>query len=176
MQNEKKHATIFFKRAILASSLKIKRFLWTFFIDNKPEGQGDLFDHKGMLYPPSFRETIFIKKLSYYTYKKMVEVLDGFDWDNVQTIQEKDGVYVYKFIKNNKPIYVAWNDNSKIKTIILNIDNIRSVKITEAIPKYKTGKEVKDYSTDFEVEFKQTINGKVTISLGENPVFVEKGQ
>ncbi|MEW6654827.1 MAG: hypothetical protein AB1394_15345, partial [Bacteroidota bacterium] len=39
----------------------------------------------------------FTRKLSYYTYKKMVEILEGSDWNNIQTIQEKDGIYLYRF-------------------------------------------------------------------------------
>ena len=81
-----------------------------------------------------------VRKLAYYAYKKMVEVLDGSDWNNIQTIQEKDGIYVYKFTKNNKPIYVAWNDNTAEKTITISGITSNQVKITEAVPKYESGK------------------------------------
>ncbi len=113
-----------------------------------------------------------IKKLSYYTYKKMVEVLKNSDWSNVQTIQEGDGVYAYKFVKDDKPIWVAWNDNSETTTITLNIGSVNSVKITEAIPDYATGKEVTDYSTAFAAETKSVSNGKVTLTITENPVYI----
>ena len=113
------------------------------------------------------------KKLAYYTYKKMVEVLDGSDWNNIQTIQEKDGVYIYKFTKNNKPILVAWNDNSTSKTITISGITSSQVKITEAVPKYESGKEVTDYNTAFNAETKSVSGGKVTITLKDVPVFVE---
>lgn len=113
------------------------------------------------------------KKLSYYAYKKIVEVLDGSDWNNLQTIQEKDGVYVYKFTKNGKPIWVAWNDNSGGKQVTISGITTNSVKVAEAIPKYESGKEVTNYSTAFSAETKTVSGGKVTITLKDVPVFVE---
>lgn len=115
-----------------------------------------------------------IKKLSYYTYKKMVEVLDGSDWDNIQAVQKKDGVYVYKFTRQGKSIWAVWNDNSGTETITLNVGDTNQVKITKAIPKYNAGKEVKDYNAAFETETKSASNGWLTLTLDENPVYVEK--
>jgi hypothetical protein len=105
----------------------------------------------------------------------MTETLEGSDWDNIETIQESNGVYVYKFTnkETNKPTWVAWNDNTNSQTITLNVGNIKSVKITEAIPKYETGKEVTDYNTAFNTEIKNTNNNQISIILGDVPVFVE---
>lgn len=64
-------------------------------------------------------------------------------------------------IKDNNPV------------ITLNIPNTNSVKITESIPKYTTGKEVMDYNTAFNSETKEVINGKLTLTLGKNPVYIE---
>lgn len=112
-------------------------------------------------------------RLSYYTYKKMTETLESSDWDNVQIIQEKDGVYIYKFTKNNKPIWMAWNDNSGSKQVTISGIASSSVKVTEAIPKYESGKNVKDYSTAFNTETKAVSGGGITITLKDAPVFVE---
>ena len=100
-------------------------------------------------------------------------VWEGSDWDNIETIQEKDGVYVYKFIKNGKPIWVVWNDNDGEKQVTISGVNSQSVKITEAVPNYDSGKDVKDYTTAFKTENKQIINNKLTIILNETPVFAE---
>ena len=115
-----------------------------------------------------------VKKLSYYTYKKMVEILEGSDWDNIEAIQEKDGVYVYKFTKDGKPIWVAWNDNNGEKQVVISGVNSSSVKITESVPNYGSGKEVKDYATAFKTETRQVTDNKLTITLNESPVFVEE--
>jgi hypothetical protein len=113
------------------------------------------------------------KKLSYYAYKKMVEVLDGSDWANIQIIQESDGIYIYKFTKKGKPIWVAWNDNNQSKTINLNIGNIKSIKITEAVPKYNSGKEITNFNAAFNTESKTVQNNQITLTLNDVPVFIE---
>ena len=129
-------------------------------------------DIKGMLPCPD--PGMGVKKLSYYSYKKLIEVLKGSDWNNIQIIQEKDGVYVYKFIKNGKPIWAAWNDNATEKQITIFGINSSQANVTKAIPKYKTGKEVLNYNTAFNVESKPVSNGKITITLSDIPVFVEE--
>ena len=115
-----------------------------------------------------------VKKLSYYSYKKMVEVLDGVDWNNIEVVRESNGIYVYRFNNQDKSIWVAWNDNADFKTITLDVGNINSIKITEATPKYEIGKEVVDYNTAFNTETADASNGKAIIILGESPVFIEE--
>lgn len=121
-----------------------------------------------------------VKKLSYYTYKKMVEVLKGSDFDNIQTIKDGSGdnLYLYKFNKGNKLIYVAWWDyfeeTAGSKTFTLDVGGIKTVKITEAIPKYEAGKDVANYNTAFNTETKAVSGGTVTIILSDKAVFVEE--
>ena len=103
----------------------------------------------------------------------MVEILDGSDWGNVQTVQEKDGIYVYKFMKNGKPIWVAWNDNDGEKQVTISGINSSSLKITEAVAKYETGKEVEDYNTAFSTKTASVENGKATIKIKDKPLFIE---
>jgi len=126
---------------------------------------------KGMLPCPD--PGMGVKKLSYYSYKKLIEVLKGSDWNNIQTIQEKDGVYVYKFNKNGKPVWVAWNDNNEGKRITISGITSNQVKITEAIPKYESGKEVTNYGSSFSAEIKQVSGGMAEIVLLNNPVYIE---
>lgn len=113
------------------------------------------------------------KKLSYYTYKNMVEILDGSNWDNVQTIQESDNIYIYKFTKNDKPIWVVWNDNPQEKQATVSGISSIQVKITEAVPKYELGKEITDYSTAFNTESKTVQNQQITLTLNNIPLFIE---
>ena len=104
----------------------------------------------------------------------MTETLEESDWNNIQTIQESDGVYIYKFQKGSKKIWVAWNDNAKEKQITITGIGSQQVKITEAVPKYESGKDVTDYNTAFNTETKSVSNGKITITLGDKPVFIEE--
>lgn len=117
-----------------------------------------------------------VKKLSYYAYKKLVEVLKGSDWNDIQIIQENDGVYVYKFKKNGKSIWVAWNDNSAEKNVTISEITSKEAGITALIPKYETGKDVTNYNTAFNEEVVSTREGGAVITLGKIPVFVEEKQ
>jgi hypothetical protein len=58
----------------------------------------------------------------------------------------------------------------------LDVGNINSVKITEAVPDAESGADLdeNDYPHFFNIETKAVNNGKVTIILEENPVFIEK--
>ncbi|MBL7206428.1 MAG: hypothetical protein ISS36_02405 [Candidatus Aenigmarchaeota archaeon] len=51
-----------------------------------------------------------VKKLSYYSFKKLIEMLRGSDWDNIETINTPKDAYAYKFSKNGKTVIVAWWD------------------------------------------------------------------
>ena len=156
----------------------VKKTLWAWAMveGTSPIDDNDVFDNTGLIYDGIGENDLGygIKKLSYYTYKKMTETLEESDWSNNQTIQESDGVYVYKFTKSGKPIWVAWNDNSAEKQITITGIGSQQVKITEAVPKYESGKDVTDYNTAFNTETKSISGGKITIPLKDKPVFVEE--
>jgi len=175
---EKDQAGNLIKRLIYPLTFGVKKTLWAWAMveGTSPIDNNDVFDNTGLIYDgigtndPGYG----IKKLSYYTYKKMVEILEGSDWNNIQTIQESDGIYIYEFTKNGKPIWVAWNDNSQEKQITISGISTSQAKTTEAVPEYETGKDVKDYNTAFNTEIKTVTAGKVTVSAGKSPVFVEE--
>ena len=167
--SERKQAAWVIKHYIFHRANGVGKIVWLSLTDMSPNIPEDIFKYSGLL---TFKYSA--PKLSYYTYKKMVEVLEGSDWDNIQKVQESDGVYIYKFTKSGKPIWVAWNDNTAEKQITISGIVSNSVKITEAVPKYQTGKEVTDYSAAFNTETKSVANGKIMITLKDKPVFVEE--
>jgi hypothetical protein len=69
---------------------------------------------------------------------------------------------------------VAWNDNSASKIITISGISSTQAKITEAVPKYESGKDVADYNAAFNTETKSVQGGKITITLKDIPVFVEE--
>lgn len=175
-QTEAQQAGDYLKRFIFSLSLGIEKIFPAFGLIEGFKGNDGYFDHTGFIYNGKGSNDLGygVKKLSYYTYKKMVEVLEGSDWNNIQTIQESDGVYIYKFIKQGKPIWVAWNDNSTEKQITISGVASSQVKITEAVPKYESGKEATDYNAAFNTETKTVETDKITITLKNKPVFVEE--
>jgi hypothetical protein len=60
-------------------------------------------------------------------------------------------------------------------TISLNVGNVTTIKLTEAVPDVEFGADLNDevYPGFFGTKTIQVTNGTVTITLGENPVFVE---
>ena len=160
---------------VYALSYGQKKLFWTNTLEyDWTQDDSNAFDFMGLINNPKNKDGLSHKKLSYYTYKKMVEVLEGSDWDNIEIIQENDGGYIYKFLKNGKPAWVAWNDNSAEKQITISGVNSSSVKITEAVPNYSSGKDVTNYLTAFSNKIVSAESGKVIIKIKDVPVFIEE--
>lgn len=176
-RSEKEQASLLIKRYVYPLANGVKKIFWGGLTESSgfiKEKVNSVWDNIGLINNPK-NDGESHKKLSYYTYKKMVEVLEGSDWDNIETVQESDGIYIYKFTKQEKPIWVAWNDNQESKKVMLTLDkDAESVKITEAVPKYETGKGITDYDTAFEMETKTIREGQLTIGLTDKPVFIEE--
>ena len=192
-QTERQQALDYFKRFIYPLAFGVKKVFPAFGLmegldDTPGYYNDDYFDHTGLIYDGLGAGDLGLglKKLGYYTYKKMTEILEGSDWNDIQTItiQESSDVYVYKFTKNGKPVYVAWwdyfNDLSyaagNTKQVSLTGLQSGSAVITETVPKFAAGAEVTDYSTAFKKSTLNVSNGSLTLNLGENPVFVEAAQ
>lgn len=175
---ERSQASDLVKRYVYPLSYGVKKVFWFTLVEGYPPLSGnDYFDHIGLVFDGiGSRDPGYgVKKLSYYAYKKMTETLEGSDRNNIQTIQNSDGVYIFRFMKSNKPIWVAWNENPQEKQIIISgITSSRRVKITEAIPKYESGKGVVDYSSAFNSEIETVHGNKVSITLGNSPLFIEE--
>ena len=174
-QTEAQQAVGLLKYYVYGLKSGIDKIFWNLIIERHNfAGRSDNpFNFYGLVNNPD-NDGLSHKKLSYYSYKKMVEVLEGSDWNNIQTIQEKNGIYIYKFTKQGKSIWVAWNDSKEQKEITISGITLKQIKITESVPKYESGKDVTDYNTAFNTETKTVSGGKITITLKDKPVFVEE--
>lgn len=192
-QSEKDQAGFLVKRFIYNIANGVKKISWsTIYERDKYQGETNVhFQYISLVYDgypdgvskkqkciegwsPCPDPGLGVKKLSYYAYKKLVEALKGSDWNNIQIIQEKDGVYVYKFKKNNKSIWIAWNDNGVSNQTAISGIKSSQIKITETIPKYESGKDVVDYNTAFKSETKTVNRESATITLEDTPLFIEE--
>jgi len=174
-QTELQQASDYLKRFIFSLSLGVEKIFPAFGLIEGLNNNDGYFDHTGFIYDGAGSNDLGlgVKKLAYYTYEKMVEILEGSDWKNIEKTYEKDGVYSYKFTKGGEPVWVAWNDNSQEKQITISGITSRQVKITEAAPKYESGSGVTDYSAAFNTETKSVSGNELTITLSGTPVFVE---
>lgn len=166
------------KRMVYPLSYGVKKVFWAWgLVEGWPPFKCDsMFDYTGLIYDGvcSPDEGYGVKKLGYYTYKKLIETLNGSNFDNIQKIQESGGVYVYKFPRQGRNVWVAWNENSESKQVTIHGINSSSIKITEAVPKYKSGKEVSDYSVAFKTETKSISGGNAIITISDIPLIVEE--
>lgn len=182
-QTERQQASDYFKRLVYPLSLGVKKIFPAFGLIEGFKYDGGYFDFTGLIYDgwgPG-DPGLGVRKLSYYTYKKTAETLEGSDMDNVQKIRESGYVSVYKFLKNGKPIYAAWWDyfddpaygyrNSK-KVVLRGLQG-DSALATEVVPRFSSGAEVDNYGNAFRTRIMPITDGKVTIRLGDSPVFVE---
>lgn len=151
-QSEKEQAADYFKRFVFSLSMGIKKLFPAFGLIEGFMNDDGYFDHTGLIYDGRGSGDLGrgVKKLSYFTYKKMTEVLEGSNWGSTETVQEKEDIYIYKFNKSGKPIWAAWNDQKEPKTVRLTINNsIKDIKIVEVVPKYEFGKDVVNFITAF---------------------------
>ena len=165
-ESEKQQAGWLIKNYVFHTAGGVKKVFWFTLADMSSEvSEGMVAKYAGLL-----TSKLKTPKLSYYTYKKMVEMLDGSDWDNIQAIQESGDVHIYKFSNNGKDIWVAWNENSASQTVsLISLGITGGAEVTEAVPKYDSGLEVTDYNTAF---YSYTTSSDIT--LDDVPVFVEE--
>lgn len=172
---ERLQAANVIKRYIYPLSFGVKKIFWWNMIEGEYPLEADKpSNHFGLVYDgvgggdPGYG----LKKLSYYTYKKMVEILEGSDWDNMQIIQESDDLYIYRLTKNGLPLWVIWNDSLRVRQVTITGVTAEYVTLTKAVPEYSSGKDIKYYYSAFSQEKVRVDKSKLTFSLAENPVFV----
>ncbi len=104
----------------------------------------------------------------------MTDKLEGSDWDNIERIQEEDGIHIYKFRKQGEDIWVAWNDDAQEKQVVIRSLQSDRVKITEAVPRYDSGKDIRDVDAAFKVQVLPKQNDKISLNLDRIPLIIEQ--
>ncbi|MBI5741183.1 MAG: hypothetical protein HZA16_10740 [Nitrospirae bacterium] len=186
-QTEARQAGDYIKRYVYSLSLGIKKIFPAFGLIEGFRGIDGYFDHTGLIYDGEGDDPgLGVRKLGYYSYKLMTDTLEGARWDQVETIRESDNVYIYKFTKNGKSIFVAWWDyfnetdysGGDIKTVALDTDFTGAAYITNAVPNADAGLNLNagDYPDFFEKTAAQTAtDGQITLHLQESPLFIQDG-
>lgn len=186
-QTETQQAEFLFKRAIDQASNKVRMILWSTLREKESHGgdSNSRFTSTGLIYSDTE-----VKKLSYYTYKFLIEKLKGSDFDNIKIINTGiPNVRLYEFNKEDGPTYVAWWDyfsqgetgETKQATLALPGINASQVKITQAVPSFpydfqtkKIQLNEKDYPDFFSSSSGPAGNGNTAaITLGKKPVYIE---
>jgi len=171
---EKEESEDLIRRYVLSINSSVKIIMWFILQES---GSDPVFD------PGCLLAVDGTKKLQYYTYKLMVEKLDGSDWDNVQEVYDSGNAHAYKFMKAGQPVWVAWWDywnepGVQTKSVTLQVGSLTSVKTTDSVPHFEDGLQLQNsgetYPSFFDTETKSVSSGQVTLNLGQNPVYVEQ--
>src|SRR3989304_6162331 len=125
-----------------------------------------------------------VKKLSYYTYKFLIEKFEGSDWDTLKmfTDSHKD-LYLFRVIKRGTQVYIMWwdkaqNDLEKQKYVTLSVSptgNKYKALLTEAVPNAASGANLneKDYPNFFTITQLDIKDKMLKIVLTDRPVYIE---
>ncbi|NLI79503.1 MAG: hypothetical protein GX442_24055 [Candidatus Riflebacteria bacterium] len=175
-QTEKQQAIDLVKRFVYPLSLGVSKVFPAFGLNEGFKGDGGYFEFTGLIYEGQGEGDLGrgVKKLGYYTYRKMVGVLEGSQWQSLRTLRQDGGVHLYKFTNRGRGIWVAWNDLSSEATIEIDQVKGREVVITRAVPACEAGRDVKNPLTACPSERVAVKRGKVSVTLDQVPVYIEE--
>ena len=111
-ETERQQADELVKRYVYSLSLGIKKVFWvtvTEFHDFEGKGPDTYFNHVGLINNPK-NDGESHKKLSYYSYKLLVEKLEGVDLNKVETLNLRDDIFAYRFYRGGHKVYVLWSE------------------------------------------------------------------
>lgn len=184
-QSEREQAMDFVKRHIHPLSIGVGKVFPAWGMMEGFQLDNGYFDHTGVIYDGRGPDDpgVGVKKLAYYTYKKMTELLDGTDWSTLTNLHdgtESDHVYLYRCEQDGNPVYIAWwdyfdepgyqeGDTHAFEMTGLQ-DSCHLVRCL--VPSVQTGQLVTNYATAFSVTNGMAIGGSMTIQLGKDPVVV----
>jgi len=170
--SEQRHAADMVKRHVFLLSLGVEKILWS---GLKAAPEKDLTPRQISDY---FRQVTLIdgegrRKPAYWSYKLMVDLLDGADWHKTITLRKNDhGHFVFKFTRENHPIWVLWNEDGKSTDTIAIPNDIKQVVIIHAVPDAKAGRDVIGYEDGFHREYRPVENGQISIGVSDIPIFI----
>ncbi|WP_027184591.1 hypothetical protein [Desulfovibrio inopinatus] len=109
-QSEKLQASDLVKRFSLLLGLGAKKVFWAFGMLEGFEHDGTWFDNFGLIYDGRFDNDLGrdVKKLSFYSYKKLIDLLEGCDFSKTTERKDASGATVITFVHPEKTIYVVW--------------------------------------------------------------------
>ena len=187
-QDERRHAANLVKRYVHYLTSGAQVVMWFKLLESHHAGgvgaANDFMENTGLINNP-LNDGKDFKKLAYYTYKFMIDRLEGSDWDRIRTIRDSANVRIYAFpkLETGEPVYVAWWDwfddpgyvEGDSVTVDLVLSGVDSVRITRAVPDAESGADLhaSDYPAFFTSETRAVINGNITLVLGQRPVYLE---
>lgn len=180
-QSERDQARDLFKRFIYSLSRGVQKIFSAFGLIEGFKHDDGYFDHTGLIYDGlgSNDLGLGVKKLGYFTYKKMTELLEGTDWGSLETVVPgSDGLFAFRVRRDGSDRYVAWWDSfdgSGTEQPILTLEGLPAafVRVEAVVPSASIGADVNDLEEAFAVSILPVTDGRVSIAVGDDPIVVE---
>lgn len=181
-QSEKQQAQELVKIYATAFANGVDTVFWAWGIEEGFKCDCCIFDYTGLIYDGNkedqecdkndpYDKGEHTKKLAYYSLKLLTEKIVRST--SVQRLAYSDSnVYIYKFIRFNKSIYIAWNDQNSTTDILISPAN--EVKIIDSVPSFASGEQVSGFESAFRTKTEKTNDGKITLHLSKIPIYIEE--
>ncbi len=114
-QDEVTHAAELVKRYVHFIANGVSKVFWTQMVEVHHGAIGmknDYFENLGLINNPQ-NDGDSSKKLAYFSYKSMVEKLEGSKWEKTENIDLGKDIYAYRFSGDGRVVYVLWYDEAK---------------------------------------------------------------
>jgi hypothetical protein len=182
-QTEREQAQDLVKRLIYPLAFGVHRVYWTTFVEwynfnNK--GVNGYFDNIGLIRNPRHGEDSY-RKLSYYTFRRLVHGLEGAAWQSAEFAIDGEGdVFCVAFSAPEGRRYVAWWDgpfrgDSRSETRVnLPVGESGPWRVTHLVPEGSTGKDLSPDEVGFPQHQSQASGGILELRLQSDPVLVRK--
>jgi len=155
-QTEREQARDVVKRHVYPLALGVRKVFWAFGLMEGFKHDDGYFDHTGFIYDGEFdndppRGT---RKLSYFTYRLMTEILDGADWNRVKILDIGKDIYAISVPKGKGIVTILWYDPPYRLTELLSPERVTEIRsILKAMEREKTSQDnvVRRYEMLFQI-------------------------
>lgn len=182
-QSERDQARDLFKRFLYPLSRGIENIFPAFGLIEGFKHDDGYFDHTGLIYDGLGSDDLGlgVKKLGYFTYKKMTELLDGADWNSLESLATgNDALIALRVQKDGRTLVVAWwdafRDAGQDEPPLLHLEGLRTslLRVTDVVPPVSHGADVENYDKAFAVRTIPVVDGRASVSVGGDPLVIEE--
>jgi hypothetical protein len=181
VQSEAQQAAGLVKTFVFGIAIGLRKLFWNFvheandfqLLPGQPPRPQNPFNHYGLVHNPANADGLSHAKLSYSTYRKMVETLEGSEWRSVKTLRDSADGCVFELPRGGKRTWVAWTDSDAGGSVRIASIATEQVTVIDAVPAAESGKEVTDYATAFKARTLDVAGGAVDVALNpRTPVYI----
>lgn len=175
-RTETEQAIELVKRYIYPLAHGVTKFFWNQLTERKQwlGKSNSYFTNVGLINNPK-NDGKSHKKLAYYTFRNMAATLQDAQFDTITTIQEQDGVYIYRLTANGgENLWILWSDNEETAAIEISEVAGTRAELLSSVPDAVSGEEITGNNANFSSQQVDVKGGKVTFQLGNIPLFLRE--